>query len=158
MGPEAGKLVNCAAGKSCLKSDPRYGCTGEFQGQCTWDSSATALAECGKYDECHAIYCSSAFDNGKLLCFGRSSATVGKSAHSTDQSWYKAYTSTQALRGEGYLGKLVNLTLDHDGTTATITMAGPAGAWFGVGFNAQVSTCLVCCTNCPVCATTSLPY
>jgi hypothetical protein len=45
----------------------------------------------------------------------------------------KAYT----LKGESNLGGLVNLTVSHDGKRATITLAGPDGSWFGLGFNAQ---------------------
>lgn len=41
------------------------------------------------------------------------------------------------LRGDASLGGLVNMTISHDGTTATLTLAGPAGGWFGVGFAAR---------------------
>ena len=42
-----------------------------------------------------------------------------------------------ALGGAASLGGLVNLTLEHDGTTATLTLSGPDGVWFGVGFAAS---------------------
>ena len=41
------------------------------------------------------------------------------------------------LRAEADLAGLTNLTLAHDGTTATITLSGPDGAWFAVGFDAN---------------------
>eukprot|EP00949_MAST-11_sp_MAST-11-sp1_P001864 g1864.t1 len=41
-----------------------------------------------------------------------------------------------AMQGGGALGNLTNLHLKHDGTTATIKISGPAGVWFGVGFDA----------------------
>jgi hypothetical protein len=41
-----------------------------------------------------------------------------------------------ALGGTASLGGIVNLTLEHDGTTASLTLSGPDGVWFGVGFGA----------------------
>ena len=40
------------------------------------------------------------------------------------------------LSGDSNLGNLTNLQLNHDGTTATLTLSGPAKFWFGVGFDA----------------------
>jgi len=40
------------------------------------------------------------------------------------------------LMGQSELGGLVNMTISHDGTTAKISLSGPDGAWYGVGFNA----------------------
>ena len=34
-------------------------------------------------------------------------------------------------------GPPVTMTIDHDGHIATITLSGPAGVWFGVGFDAE---------------------
>jgi hypothetical protein len=31
-------VINCA-GKGCIKPDAKYGCTGEFAKQCTWDNA-----------------------------------------------------------------------------------------------------------------------
>jgi hypothetical protein len=39
--------------------------------------------------------------------------------------------------GPQSIGNLTTLSVSHDGTTATITFSGPAGAWFGVGFDAS---------------------
>ena len=47
-GPMNGTTIDCAAG-GCLASDPKYGCTGEFNGQCTWDSPAAARKNCDAY-------------------------------------------------------------------------------------------------------------
>jgi len=41
------------------------------------------------------------------------------------------------LAGYSYLGNLVQLSISHDGVTANITIAGPDGSWFAVGFDAQ---------------------
>jgi hypothetical protein len=41
------------------------------------------------------------------------------------------------MSGRSNLGGLTNLTVDHDGVSVTLTMSGPAGAWFAVGFDAQ---------------------
>ena len=41
------------------------------------------------------------------------------------------------LAGHSFLGGLVNLSIAHDGVTATITIVGPERSWFAVGFNAQ---------------------
>jgi len=42
-----------------------------------------------------------------------------------------------SFNGQSELGSLTNLAITHDGTEATITLSGPAGNWFGVGFNAK---------------------
>jgi hypothetical protein len=39
--------------------------------------------------------------------------------------------------GAQSLGNLTTLAVSHDGTTATVTFSGPAGVWFGVGFDAS---------------------
>eukprot|EP00756_Hemistasia_phaeocysticola_P029881 Hpha_TRINITY_DN16259_c2_g9::TRINITY_DN16259_c2_g9_i1::g.16440::m.16440 len=47
-----------------------------------------------------------------------------------------ASAGAKAMYGSNDLGSLTNLTISHDGATATITLSGPDGDWFGVGFNA----------------------
>lgn len=135
--PKAGTQLDCGSGSGCLAPSPKYGCTGEFAAQCTWDSVESAQAGCGKWDECSGFMCSSKFDTSgnKLLCFGRGDATVAKAGVPGVTSYEKVYTAKTPLFGESV--SLVNMTLTHDGTTATITMAGPAAAWFGIGFNAK---------------------
>jgi len=55
----------------------------------------------------------------------------------SEKSWTKvSSTPPLKLAGSADLGGLVNLSVAHDGVTATITLAGPAGSWFGVGFDA----------------------
>ena len=133
-GPISGAAINCVDGGNCLPSDKRYGCTGEFKGQCTWDSPAEAQANCGNYQECQGFMCSSAYAS-KMLCFGRGTETTTVSANA--QSWIKEYAVTSELRGQtSLLQGAINLTVSHNGTTAKITMSGADGAWFGVGFNA----------------------
>jgi hypothetical protein len=43
----------------------------------------------------------------------------------------------QNLQGTASINELVNLSISHDGSIATITMSGPSSVWFGVGFNAK---------------------
>jgi hypothetical protein len=137
-GPVNGTSIGCASGGKCLPSDPKYGCTGEFNGQCTWDSPAVAQEKCGAYAQCEGFYCSTSFvAGGKLLCFGRASGNTVTSKTKTDQTWRKVFKSAQELQGAAQLGGLVNLTISHDGTLAKITMSGADKAWFGVGFNAE---------------------
>eukprot|EP00040_Diaphanoeca_grandis_P032470 m.196795 g.196795 ORF g.196795 m.196795 type:complete len:870 (+) comp32636_c0_seq1:40-2649(+) len=135
-GPLNASEVNCAASASCLPSTPKYGCTGDFQGQCTWRSSEQALAMCGQYEECEAIFCSSAYSK-ELLCFGRSNTNVLASKVSSDQVWVKEYASGVKLEAETSLGGMVNISLKHDGVKANLTLSGPSSVWFGVGFNAE---------------------
>jgi len=133
-GPVNGSAIECAKGGSCLKSDPKYGCTGGFYGQCTWDSPELAMKGCSSYAECQGYYCSSSFSKN-LLCFGRATTTSRKSGKATDQIWTKVYKIP--LLGHSDLGGLVKLTVSHDGEMATMTMSGPDGAWYAVGFNAK---------------------
>eukprot|EP00041_Stephanoeca_diplocostata_P039733 m.1637620 g.1637620 ORF g.1637620 m.1637620 type:complete len:886 (-) comp25984_c0_seq1:1972-4629(-) len=141
-GPLKSSVINCAAnadgavGTGCLAPEPKYGCTGEFQGQCTWDSAEQAQKMCSAYEECQGFMCSTKYSNGKLLCFGRGNTNV-VSGSSTDDAWIKVYKDTLALEGHANLGNLVNLTIKHDGTNSTITLQGPASVWFGVGLNAK---------------------
>lgn len=131
-GPHKRSRIDCAEG-GCLPPDPKYGCTNEFSsGQCTWDSSDVATKQCSVWHECMGIYCSSQFASGKFLCFGRSSNTELKSGVTGDQTWVKV--PKMAIRGE--MQGLVNLTVSRSGTNANITMTGPDGVWFGVGFGA----------------------
>ena len=84
------------------------------------------------------MYCSSSYKK-KLLCFGRATATTRKASIASDQSWAKRYARAGLLEGRADFGTdaaLVNATVSHDGKTATVTLSGPAGAWFGVGFGA----------------------
>lgn len=139
VGPFNGTVIDCAfaGGKECLSSNSKYGCTGEFQGQCTWDSPEAALKGCGAYPECQGFYCSSSYGN-KFLCFGRATTKSRTSGVATDQIWTKVHKNLKSLEGKSDLGGLVNLTISHDGDTAKITLSGPDGVWYGVGFNAQV--------------------
>jgi len=135
-GPVNGTAIDCASGQHCLPSNPKYGCTGEFQGQCTWDSPKVALEKCADYSECQGIYCSSMFDK-KLLCFGRATTISRKSEMISDQTWTKVHRGARSMQGRSNLGGLVDMDIAHDGATATMTFTGPDGAWFGVGFNAE---------------------
>merc|ERR1719506_3662296 len=135
--PSNGTAIGCASsGRDCLPSDPKYGCTGEFSGQCTWDNPDDAQKFCGANPDCKGIYCTSAYSK-KRLCFGRSSTSTQTSAHTADQTWHKVYANQQYLMGHQDVGGLVNLTIAHDGTKANITMSGPDWSWFAVGMNAQ---------------------
>jgi hypothetical protein len=128
--------INCEAGGSCLPPDAKYGCTAEIAGQCVWDTEAAAMAGCGAYQECQAFFCSTQFSkDGKLQCFGRMhTSTV--SGQKGENAWVKSFAAPLQLQGEADLGGLVNLSVSHDGSVATITMNGPDGVWFGVGFDA----------------------
>jgi len=42
-----------------------------------------------------------------------------------------------SLSGEASLGGLVSFSLEHDTISASISLSGPAGNWFGVGFGAK---------------------
>jgi len=135
-GPHNGTAIDCANGGQCLPSDPKFGCTGEFQGQCTWDSPEVALEQCSAYDECQGFFCSTVFGR-TLLCFGRSTTVTRPSTVATDQTWTKVYKQAKTLQGEADLGGLVKMSISHNGNTAKIIMTGPDGVWYGVGFNAQ---------------------
>jgi len=97
------------------------------------DSPEDAQKYCGEYADCMGFYCSSSFKSGKLLCFGRSAAATHPSHTAEDQTWTKVFSAP--LQGE--MVSLVNMTVAHDGQTAKITMSGPDGVWFGVGFKAE---------------------
>jgi hypothetical protein len=131
--PQKDTGINCKA-SGCLPSNKKYGCTGEFMGQCTWDSAAAAQAGCGADDACGGFMCSENFDNGRFLCFGRQAGSPTAPMKGAT-AYTKKFTSHDALFGES--ASLVNLTLSHDGTTATLTLSGPAGSWFGMGFDAK---------------------
>jgi len=134
-GPVNATQLGCAATGGCLPSDPKYKCTGEFKGQCTWDSVAVAQAQCSLYDQCEGFYCTSTFEK-KFLCFGRSNTHVTSSTEKIDQTWTKIYAKNRHLVGDSTLGDGVTLSVSHDGVTALMTLVGPAEVWFGVGFNA----------------------
>jgi len=136
--PQQDTLMNCATAGGCLKASPTFGCTGEMKGQCTWDSSAQAQVGCGKDVLCTGFFCGTKVIVGqkKLLCFGRSASAVTTKGPSTDTAWKKVFSSHSSLAGAANLGGLVNLTVAHDGTTATITVTGPSAFWYGVGFDA----------------------
>jgi hypothetical protein len=82
-------------------------------------------------------------DPTKLLCYGRTAGTTSPSDDPTQypsQSWVKVTPGASSVTSGGApvsLASLVNITLDSDGTTANITLSGPAGVWFGVGFDAE---------------------
>lgn len=128
-----GKSIDCGS-KACLPPNAKYGCTGEFKGQCTWDSVEAAEAGCAGYAECQAFFCTTQYSDGKLLCFGRQVTGLGADSKST--AYVKTFEAPLALAGQADLGGLVNLSIAHNGSVATITMVGPDGVWFGVGFDA----------------------
>eukprot|EP00854_Cymbomonas_tetramitiformis_P024993 gene24993-30473_t len=64
QGPVGGSRIDCADG-GCLAPDLKYGCTGEFGGQCTWDGPESAQAGCGKYDDCGGFFCGTSVIPGK---------------------------------------------------------------------------------------------
>lgn len=139
----SGPFNNTAvSGADYPRSDPKYGCTGELGDQCTWDSVAVAQEQCGRMPGCESIYCSSHWTSsgkptgGKFKCFARGSSPPTTGFAKSDQVWIKKYTNLATLAGSASLGGLVNLTIRHDGTTASITLQGPAAVWFGVGFGA----------------------
>ena len=143
--------------KPCLPPSEKYGCAAAMKGQphpqCIWKSEEAAQKGCAEYEECGAYFCSTRYSlpglallpkgkKGPLLCFGREDGATTASPGET--AFVKDYTNPQPaafLQGaalESLHGpSLVNLTMKHDGKTAEITMTGPAGKWFGVGFNAQ---------------------
>eukprot|EP00928_Gymnodinium_smaydae_P098588 TRINITY_DN9201_c0_g2_i2.p1 TRINITY_DN9201_c0_g2~~TRINITY_DN9201_c0_g2_i2.p1 ORF type:complete len:781 (-),score=80.76 TRINITY_DN9201_c0_g2_i2:119-2461(-) len=45
--------------------------------------------------------------------------------------------NVKALFGRADLGGLVNLSIDHDGNVANLTLSGPESVWYGIGFNAK---------------------
>ena len=73
----------------------------------------------------------------KLVCFARGAAATRTAAGKGVTSYAKDYAENALPLFGASVTTLVNLTVAHDGTTATITMAGPSQAWFGVGFNAK---------------------
>jgi len=71
-----------------------------------------------------------------LLCFGRASTNTEPSTGGSPQSWVKQDPNSRDMAASAYLGSLVNFSLTHNGTSANITMTGPDGVWYGVGFDA----------------------
>jgi hypothetical protein len=53
-----------------------------------------------------------------------------------DESWIKPEPALALSGTVTLLGARVNMTVSHDGETATITISGPASKWFGVAFDA----------------------
>eukprot|EP00927_Polykrikos_kofoidii_P073649 TRINITY_DN6966_c0_g1_i1.p1 TRINITY_DN6966_c0_g1~~TRINITY_DN6966_c0_g1_i1.p1 ORF type:complete len:879 (+),score=78.58 TRINITY_DN6966_c0_g1_i1:64-2700(+) len=131
LGPHNGTRIDCSKG-GCLPSDAKYGCTGEFEGQCTWDSPEVAKSRCSDYGECMGFYCSTNYAGGKLLCFGRATNVETKSGTATDQTWVKDINMSL----QGSMEGIVNLTVSRKDSVANITITGPDGAWFGIGFGA----------------------
>lgn len=129
-----GVKIPCQS-SGCLPALARYNCTATHNGQCTWGSVEIAKAECAKYGECKGIFCSTRYSKD-FACFGRQSTTTGPGTPA-DVSYTKDYLSSGGLVGVANLGGLVNLTVSHDGTMVNVTMTGPAGVWFGVGFDAN---------------------
>ena len=152
--PKKNSGIDCG-GKGaapCLPPSAKAGCAGKGT-QCVWESVAAAEKGCASYEQCEAFFCSTRYEaetykfckKGEkcpLLCFGRTNAVA--TASTGDTVYAKHYTNPQP---EQYLegasleslhgASLVNVSLSHDGTTAEITLTGPAKNWFGVGFNAQ---------------------
>eukprot|EP00931_Biecheleriopsis_adriatica_P028977 TRINITY_DN17265_c1_g3_i1.p1 TRINITY_DN17265_c1_g3~~TRINITY_DN17265_c1_g3_i1.p1 ORF type:complete len:822 (-),score=103.16 TRINITY_DN17265_c1_g3_i1:114-2579(-) len=62
---------------------------------------------------------------------------VYKAVFNTAKSLQSCGSGASKLTGKASLGGLTELTVEHDGMEAHITMSGPAGAWFGVGFHAK---------------------
>ena len=129
--------IDCVGG-TCLPSDQKFGCTGEFQGQCTWDDAETAKSMCGKYEECLGFFCSKNYGS-KLLCFGRGVQTTARSSFSGDQAWVKRFSEPLQIGGTAVVEALPNFSvnIDRKGDETIFTMSGPADVWFGVGFNAK---------------------
>lgn len=79
----------------CLGPNPTYGCTGEYSGQCTWDSAAMAEKYCGQWPECAGFFCSSAeAPNGKTLCFARNTSQLTPPHGSADVAFVRAWNRT----------------------------------------------------------------
>ena len=49
--PLAATALNCSP-DGCLAPSAGHGCTGELEGQCTFDSAEAAKASCSEWDEC----------------------------------------------------------------------------------------------------------
>jgi len=66
------------------------------------------------------------------------SAQSEMACDATENTWdnIEGISSGLLLRGDSDLGGLVNLSVVTDGTSANITLSGPDGAWYGVGFDA----------------------
>jgi len=71
--------------------------------------------------------------NGLYTSVPKYSAIFNK-VHSTQPCGINP--SSIALEGISKLGSQVNVSLSYDGTSANITLSGPATVWFGVGFDA----------------------
>ena len=73
----------------------------------------------------------------KPLCFARQRSATTSASGTNVTVWAKQYAA-RPLTGLGSaLGGAVNVSVTHDGTTANITLTGPANVWYGVGFNAD---------------------
>eukprot|EP00937_MAST-01D_sp_MAST-1D-sp2_P001435 g1435.t1 len=136
-----GFKIDCAKA-GCVPPAAEHGCE-DWQGQCAWSSAAAARGNCSKWASCRGFYCSTHYHNGQLRCFARSTADAAPSAHTDD--YVETKVSPLALAGSTTAGgahpvgaaALVNVSIAHDGLNkTTITLSGPAGAWFGVGFAA----------------------
>ena len=135
--------IDCGDG-GCLPPSDKYGCNPCPGGssvrctQCAWSSVDEARGNCSNYAECKGFYCSSHYDKGEMLCFGRRSTNVQPSSNSDDVVFTKQSQLPLAGSSATVPGALplVNASVSHDGIKATITLSGPSGVWFGVGFNA----------------------
>ena len=115
--------------------------------------SSIANASCGQSAINNAIDCFKAVANlGIKVDANVTISTTSNVPHGcvvqADASgmWKAAFnrfpSSTQCSTSQSRAGNAsfvvgVNVTVELDSTTATITLSGPANAWFGVGFNAH---------------------
>jgi hypothetical protein len=153
--------VNCGAKNldPCPAANAGAGCGKNESGiatQCVWKSFEAAKAGCTKMDNCHAFFGVSRFtlpalaacpkgQKCPMLYFARSQSSGSALAKQAGATLYPKHflnpaqadflkgASLEALQG----ASLVNVTLSHNGVNATITLAGPANVWFGLGWGAQ---------------------
>ena len=67
------------------------------------------------------------------FCWG----TPSPRCHAESRAALEAHVAeAEPQEGEQGIGRLVRLKLTHDGSRARLRLSGPAGVWFGVGFDA----------------------
>ena len=125
--------LNCPASGCSLPVDEARGCTSLIN-QCAWADAATAQTQCAAWEACHGFMCSAVF-TGTPACFARG-ARAETQKNSAADSWVKQNVAI-AMRGAATLASgLVNITVAHDGVTATLTLSGPSTRWYAAGFAA----------------------
>ena len=125
--------LNCPASGCSLPIDAAYGCT-PLLNQCSWADAATARTQCAAWEACHGFMCSAAF-TGTPACFARGAGAETQTNNAAD-TWVKQNVAIAMQGATNLASGLVNITVEHDGVTATLTLSGPSTRWYAAGFAA----------------------